>query len=262
MFDVLLHETELMAAESIIEQLKQAFKARESFSRDELLDFYRQFEPGLSESTFRWRIHNFRQKKLLRAISKNEFTFDYKPAYKPQVSDYEIKLFNFLEKEFAPIKKTVWSTQIINEFMLHMPARHFILVEAEKETTETVFHSLIDNNIKNVFLRPSEKEMQRYISENDNAVIVHSLISKAPLWPVKNKNFITIEKLLVDLFADRKTFYTYQGNELTVIFNNAFRRYAIDFTKLLSYAKRRKRKNDLIRFLSDKTDVPETILND
>jgi hypothetical protein len=49
---------------------------------------------------------------------------------------------------------------------------------------------------------------------------------------------------------------------LSHIVNSAFRRYAIDFTKLFSYSKRRRKENDIQKFLLNKTDIPQSIIND
>lgn len=246
----------------IIEQLQQKFKDQESFSREALYDFYLGFEPDLKESTFRWRIYNLKEKNLIRRISRNEFTLTYRPNYKPSIEDTEGRLSLIIDKEFKTLKKAIWSTRIISEFMLHQPIRFFTLIEAEKEALEPVFHFLIDNNVKNVFLQPGEKELHRYISELDNAIVVQPLISKAPLQKVKKVSTVTIEKLLVDLFSDKKLFYTYQGSELVFIFNSIYHKYAIDFTKLFSYAQRRRKEADLKDFISERTDIPKTILND
>jgi hypothetical protein len=246
----------------IIELLKKKFKDKESFSRKDLYDFYLQFEPELKETTFRWRIYNLKGKKIIRPISRTEFTLAYKPAYKPFLEDSELKLFATVEKEFKPLKKAVWSTRIISEFMLHQSGRFFTLIEAEKDAIEPVFHLLLDNNVKNVFLQPEEKELQRYISELNNAIVVQPLVSKAPLQKIQKASTVTIEKLLVDLFADKKLYHAYQGSELVFIFNRAYQKYAIDFTKLFSYAQRRRRETELMEFISTKTDIPNTILND
>ena len=251
-----------MARNFIIEQLKQNFKDQESFSRDALYNFYLQFEPDLKETTFRWRIYNLKEKKLIRPISRKDFTLLYKPVFKPDIREPEQKIFALIEKGFKGLKKSVISTRIINEFMLHQPVRFFILVEVEKEASESVFYYLKDNGIRNVFLQPEEKELQRYVNELDNAIILQSLVSKAPLQKVKKISTTTLEKLLVDLFCDRKLFYSYQGSEMIFIFNNAYRKYSIDFTKLFSYAQRRRRETELMDFLTDKTDIPKTILND
>jgi hypothetical protein len=246
----------------IIEQLKQTFKEQDFFSREALYKFYLQFEPGLKETTFRWRIYNLKEKNLIRPISRNEFTLIYKPVFNPEIEESEQKIFTVIEKGFKILKKAVLSTRVINEFMLHQPVRFFTLVEVEKDALESVFYYLKDNGIRNVFLKPEEKELQRYVSELDNSIILQSLVSKAPLQKVKKVSTATLEKLLVDLFCDKKLFYTYQGSELVFIFNSAYRRYSIDFTKLFGYAQRRNRETDLKEFLSDKTDIPKTILND
>lgn len=251
-----------MSRNFIIEQLKHAFKGHESFSRDALYNFYLQFEPDLKETTFRWRIYNLKEKNLIRPISRNEFTLTYKPVFKPQIEEIERKIFTLIEKEFKSLKQAIWSTRIINEFMLHQPIRFFTILEVEKDAIETVFHFLKDNNIKNVFLQPEEREIDRYVSELTNAIILQALISKAPLQKAKKVNTVTLEKLLVDLFSDRKLYNAYQGSELVYIFNNAYHRYSIDFTKLFSYAQRRRKETDLIDFLSNKTEIPKTIFND
>lgn len=251
-----------MARDYVIEQLKQQFNGQESFSREALYDFYRHFEPDLKETTFRWRIYNLKEKKIIRPLSRNEFTLAYKPIFKLHLEDTERRIGLLLEKTFKSLKYAVWSTRIINEFMLHQPVRFCTIVEVERDAIESVFFQLKDNNIKNLFLQPEEKELDRYVSELNNAVIVQPLVSKAPLQRIKKINTVTLEKLLVDLFSDRKLFGAQQGSELVVIFNNAYHRYAIDFTKMLSYAQRRRKETDLVDFLTDKTDIPQTILND
>jgi hypothetical protein len=252
----------LLSPNFIIEQLKQAFNGQDSISREALHRFYLQFEPELKENTFRWRIHNLKEKNLIRPISRHEFSLVYKPVFKPEIGEGEQKIFSLIEKGFKVLKKAVFSTRIINELMLHQPIRFLTLVEVEKDALESVFYYLKDNGTRNVFLQPEEKELHRYASELDNAVILQSLVSKAPLQKIKKISTTTLEKLLVDLFCDRKLFYAYQGSELVFIFNSAYRRYSIDFTRLFSYAQRRNRKTDLMEFLLDKTDLPKTILND
>ena len=251
-----------MSRNFIIEQLKQTFRDQESFSREDLYNFYLQFEPDLKETTFRWRIYNLKEKNLIRPISRTEFTLMYKPVFKPDIGEAEQKIFALIEKGFKALKKSIFSTRILNEFMLHQPVRFFTLVEVEKEALESVFYYLKDNGTKNVFLQPEEKELQRYASELENAIILRSLISKAPLQKVKKTSTVTLEKLIVDLFCDRKLFYAYQGSELVFLFNTAYRKYAIDFTRLFGYAQRRNRETELMDFLTDKTDIPKTILHD
>jgi hypothetical protein len=246
----------------ITEKLKQTFKGRESLSRQELFDFFLQFEPDLKESTFRWRIYNLKDKNIISPISRQLFTLAHKPVFKPLIGENERKISTLIQKQFKELKFAVWSTRIVNEFMLHQPARFIIIIEVEKDAVEPVFYFLKDSNIKDVFLDPEEKEIDRYISGLENAVVVLPLVSKAPIQGIKNTATITIEKLLVDLFSDKQLFNAYQGRELVHIYNNAYGRYTIDFTKLFSYATRRRKAEDLKNFLLQKTDIPQTIFND
>ena len=41
------------------------FKDRESFSRDELFDFFRLYEPDLKEGTFGWRVFDLKNKNII-----------------------------------------------------------------------------------------------------------------------------------------------------------------------------------------------------
>jgi hypothetical protein len=246
----------------ITEKLKRTFKGRESLSRQELFDFFLQFDPDLKESTFRWRIYNLKDKNLISQISRHRFSLTHKPVFEPLIGEKERKIATLIRKQFKELKFAIWSTRIVNEFMLHQPSRCITIIEVERDAIEPVFYFLKDSNIKAVFLDPEEKEIDRYIYGLENAVVVLPLVSKSPIQGIKNAATITIEKLLVDLFSDRQLYNAYQGSELAYIFNNAYSRYAIDFTKLFSYATRRRNEEDLKNFLVQKTDIPQTIFND
>lgn len=251
-----------MAKDVIIDRLKEEFEGKEIISREELLAFYRQLEPDLKESTFRWRIYYLKSKQIITTISRGLFTLSYKPAYKPDISDAERKLFSKIEKQFPSLKVCLWSTDIAHEFMLHIPGRFITVLQVEKEALEPVFSYLKDQNFRSVFIEPGEKELERYIYENETAIVLQSLISKSPTQRVKNVTTTTLEKLIVDLFCDKKLFAAFQGNELAHIINKAYKRYSIDFTRLFHYAKRRRKDSELAGFFSDKTEIPKNILND
>lgn len=245
-----------------IEQLKETFRERKSFSRQDLFDFFRQFEPGLKENTFRWRVYHLKNKNVIRQVSRQKFVLTYKPVFGPLIGENERKLTVLIQKQFKSLKLIVWSTRIINEFMLHQPVRYYTIVEVERDAVEPVFYFLKDSNVKNVFLDPDEREIAKYISGLENAIVILPLISKAPIQKNRITSTLTIEKLLVDLFSNKQLFNAYQGGELVQVYNNAYSRYSIDFTKLLSYATRRRKAVDLRNFLSQKTDIPQNIFND
>jgi hypothetical protein len=251
-----------LAKDFITERLTQKFKTHESFTREELFEFYLQFEPDLKETTFRWRIYNLKNNKIITSLARGMFTLSYKPAFKPEIGEIEKKIFIRVAKQFPTLKQCIWSTRVVNEFMLHIPGRFITILQLEKEALEPAYNFLKDQNFRNVFLQPEEKEIERYIYEYDSAIVLQLLISKSPVQKIQKIPTATIEKLLVDLFCDKKLFATFQGSELAHIINTAYSRYSIDFTKLFGYAKRRSRETDLMEFLSNETDIPNSILND
>ncbi|MDR1023984.1 MAG: olfactory receptor family 4A protein [Prevotellaceae bacterium] len=143
--------------------------------------------------------------------------------------------------------------------MLHIPAKSITILQVEKEALEPVYDFLKEEKHKDVFIQPQEKEIERYIYESKKPVVLLPLVSKSPLQKVNKVTTTTLEKLIVDLYSDQKLFAAFQGSELAHIVNNAYNRYAIDFTKLLHYAKRRKKDLELIRLFKDNTDIPQNI---
>ncbi len=61
----------------------------------------------------------------------------------------------------------------------------------------------------------------------------------------------TLEKIMVDLFADENLLHFYQGSEMVNIYEKIIDRYSINFTKLFSYAKRRKKEQEIKQFISN-----------
>lgn len=251
-----------MAKDFIIERLKKEFIGRESFSRVELFDFYRQFEPDLKETTFRWRIYHLKDKKIITAIKKGLFTFSFKPIFKPEISEVEKKISGKIEKQFDQLKYCIWSTKITHEFMLHIPGKIITILQVEKDALEPVYSFLREEKIRNIFIEPEDKQIERYIYEYENAIVLQSLVSKSPTQKVKKVSTTTLEKLIVDLYCDKKLFAAFQGSELVYMLNNAYNRYSINYTKLFNYSKRRRKETEMMKFFSEKTDIPNTIWND
>lgn len=251
-----------MEKDIIIEQIRNRFGKRESFSRQELYALYIEFKPDLKETTFRWIIYNLKEKQIITSISKGLFTLSFKPFFKPEPDKLERKIFTVIEKQFNTLKFCVWSTQIVSEFMLHVPAKYITILQVEKEALEPVYDFLKTHKLGDVFIQPEEKEIERYIYESYKAIVLLPLVSKSPLQKVNKVQTTTLEKLIVDLFSDKKLFTAFQGSELAHIVNNAYNRYAIDFTTLFHYAKRRRKDVELRDFFKTKTDIPKNILND
>ena len=131
-----------MAKELTISKLQNEFQDKTCISKQELFDFFRGFDADLKETTFRWRVHDLKNRHVISPVSRNLFILQYKPVFLPNISETERKIFSKIQKQFSTLKYCIWSTQIVNEFMLHIPAQFFTILQVEKEAIEPVYDFL------------------------------------------------------------------------------------------------------------------------
>jgi hypothetical protein len=132
--------------------------------------------------------------------------------------------------------------------MQHQPNIFFLLVETDKEITNSAFYFLREIK-KSVFIEPSNDIFEKYIVNEKEAIIIKPLISEAPTQNINEVETATIEKMLVDIFCDDVIFYAQQGAEKRTIFKEAFTKYTINQSKMLRYADRRRKKEELNQFI-------------
>ncbi|MCF6268648.1 MAG: hypothetical protein L3J41_02960 [Melioribacteraceae bacterium] len=181
---------------------------------------------------------------IITRIGRGKYTLSKKRIYIPEISRRAKLLNGRLKKQFPFSSACLWDTSILNEFAIHQANKTFLLIEVEKEITQSVFYFLTEKGYK-VFIEPSKDIIDKYASRNNNYLIVKTLISEAPTQKVNNINTVTLEKLLVDIFCDKTIFLAYQGNEMKRIFSSAFKKYIVNGSKLLRYANRRGRKKEI-----------------
>jgi hypothetical protein len=238
-----------------VNSLVKEFKDREYFSRKDLFEFYRSFEPDLKEGTFGWRICKLKDNNIIRPLKRGIYVISNRPMYKPEISHELIKLAKRITDKFKDIKHCIWETEWLNEFSLHQSGRRIILIEIEKDFIESLYYELKDSYRNELYLNPDNKVIDFYIAESKYPVIIKKLITRSPIVSRTEKKvkFLTPlpEKILVDLFAEEKLFYYLQGSEMVSIYQNVISNYAINFTKLFSYAKRREREREIRQFMTN-----------
>lgn len=236
-------------------KLIEEFKDREYFSREELFDFFCYFEPELKEGTFGWRIYDLKNRNIIKTLKRGLYVISYKPGYNPEISTILLKIAKQLTEQFDEIKHCIWETSWLNEFTQHQTSRSMLIIEIEKGFEESLFYELKDRLRREVFLNPDEKAIDFYIAESNQPIIIKKLLTRAPLSKRTQKKIKfytpTIEKIMVDLFAEERLFYYVRGSELMHIYESAITNYTINFTKLFSYAKRRKREQDIKQFMTN-----------
>ncbi|MEO7924008.1 MAG: DUF6577 family protein [Chitinophagaceae bacterium] len=241
----------MFSTKFIESKLIERFKNREVFHREDLLRFYQEFEPDLKEGTFGWRIYELKRKHIIRNVKKGAYTLEEKQKFKPELDKMIIKIGKLLESSFDHHAYNIWNTAWLNEMTELQITSFMIILEVDKDSMETVFFTLKDKgSFNNVYLKPDETVINTYISENSEPIIVKSMISRAPVTKIKKVIIPTIEKILVDLYCDEKLFFAFQGNQLIKIYASCLDKYIINYSRLLNYARRRKREEGIIEFLT------------
>lgn len=230
--------------------MRDHFRNQQKFSTSELTGFYLSKEPEVKKATINWRIYKLVQKGVITRIGRGKFTIGAGITYYPALTNKQVSLFKKLKAEFPFISICIWSTSVINEFMLHQPGKFYQLVEVEKDGMESLFYYLKDKNIS-VYIDPSPELIIRYLIDDKEPWIVKPLVSEAPTQDLNGISTITIEKMLVDIFCDPIIFSAQQGSEMDQIFKEAFEKYTINENKMLRYASRRRKKPELDSYLNE-----------
>lgn len=230
------------------DSIKHHFKSKAVFETKDIFDFYEHFDKDIKPTTINWRVYALVQEGVLQRTGRGKFSLGESRKYIPGISSVTKSIFKKLKAEFPYANTCVWNTSVLNEFMQHQPNRFFLLVETDKEITNSAFYFLREIK-KSVFIEPSNDIFEKYIVNEKEAIIIKPLISEAPTQNINEVETATIEKMLVDIFCDDVIFYAQQGAEKRTIFKEAFTKYTINQSKMLRYADRRRKKEELNQFI-------------
>jgi len=244
-----------------LEHIQNELRNRNTIKKTKLYSIVERLYPNLKENTFRKIIFELRKKNILHPVKRGLYTLEKKQIYNPDISGKLKRISSSIQKEKVTDNYCIWETFWANEFMIHQPMRSVIVAEVDSDALETVYYLLKDKVYKRTYIKPDEQIMKQYVMEDIEPIILLPFKSRSP---VINNSKITIpklEKILVDLYFDSKLFYWIRGDELTNIFNEAHRKYYLNFSTLLSYARGRRADKNLKQFLINNTDItPELFI--
>ncbi len=232
-----------------IEKLKESFLNKENFKIADLQAFYHSIDKDLPKTTINWRINSLVKSNAIQRIGRGMYKCGSGNHFTPELSQKASRINNLMKINFPYLKFLIWQISEINILSQHLINKDIIYVEVEREAVEAVFE-LLREKLKYVLKGKSNEDV--YLEER--IIVVRSLVSGSPSQLVKNVPTTSIEKLLVDLYCD-KEFEFLQGYELTFIFNTAFSKYTINTNKLLRYASRKARREQVAEFLLEEVGV-------
>ena len=201
------------------------------------------------ESSLRWAIQGMLKDGCLKKIGYNEYAVNdsqTRPEYRPDYSPLTLNLIKLLNERYPHISFTVFETVLMNEFLNHLIAQNTVFIQAEKESSIFLFRFLQEQGYTELMHKPSGKDFSLYWSKD--CVVVSDLISEAPITE-DEPHSICLEKLLVDMYADKLISTMYSKAEFPEVLHLALSQYRVDKAKMLRYAKRRNRGKELAQLL-------------
>jgi len=238
-------------------QISKQFKGKGYFKREALRSFLTYLDPEISDSALTWRIHDLVTRKVIEQVKLGIYTVSNKELYKPTLSREFVRLSKIVVKEYSELEYCIWSTEWFNDFTRHQLGTFIFVIEVEKDFMEEVFNMYSEFQKYRVYFDPKKDIMERYVV-SENSIVIKPLITRSPKQKITTDGkpfdeiyIPTLEKILIDVFSDTVLFYSIQGKEMDTLFENALKRYQVNFTKLISYARRRNKKDQITSYLKD-----------
>lgn len=225
--------------ETLEKHIGRYFKKIERLSKLKLVESIKKDFPAWSDNTINMYLSKLKKHGIINAPSRGIYEMGSGISFQPNITGNLKKVFNRIKREFPYVNFCIWDTVWLNDFMRHQPFKHYVVIEVEKDVSESVFRFLTETN-ENVFFNPDEDIFEHYIHNKDEVFIVKNMVTESPL-TVKDKiNIPALEKLLVDMLIDT-TLFSAQQDEKEFIMRSVMQKYTLNELKMRRYAARRNR---------------------
>ncbi len=177
------------------------------------------------------------RKGKLQTIRKGVYAQSHQAQWQVVLGEQEKAIYELIQTQFPLLKICTYNGETFAPLQHHLAFNQATYIEVERDGVETVFHCLQDAGYE-TYKTPTAQMAYDYVDLKKKIVIVKPLVSQAPLTKQDGCRVPTLEKLLVDIRAD-KDFYYMQGIEASYMTDTARQMYVINEQKLQRYAKRR-----------------------
>lgn len=222
------------------------------FTRKELYIKLQEHNREFNYNSYKWILPELISKGLIYRRGYDAYSRNLSKVsaiYTPRYSEKAKKLQQLIEEEYPLAEFCVFESFLLNEFLNHQIANNTIVIQIEKEIGGFLFDFLEEEYAGRVLYKPKEDMFQRYWSED--CVIIVDKVSEAPK-DKQNPYDMTLEKLLVDIFAESIIRYLFSPSEYPLIVETAMERYLIDEKKMMRYARRRNAAEKLKNYMKSK----------
>ncbi|UZS00098.1 DUF6577 family protein [Chondrinema litorale] len=236
-----------MKKSELASKLKEYFANQSIITTKEITKVLANAFPEVSTNTISWRINQLKKEKLIYQTGRGLYSFEFKPEYTPDFSLKTKRLYNRM-KPFCKAELSMWDTQMLNHISETNVDRYWVFLSTKKEELEPLFENMLDFS-KQTFLQPDKEVISRYLMAHTEAVIITPLVSETPLCKLGEYITPTIEGLLVNVWLKYENYLKPIGFDIKKLYEQAFKKYSINQSKLLRYAARRDKRNEINEFI-------------
>ncbi len=212
--------------------------------------------PDCSEASINWMLVTLRRQGNLASVGagkyyripqdapgKKQYSYPHSPEY--------LGLEKEITKTYPLVNYQMWELIQMNDFVNHQISKNVIFIDVEAMLVDSVYE-LLREKYPYAMIQPTYDTFYKQRAPETD-IVVQKLISEAPA-PDSDHSCV-IEKLLVDLLSKKLSGSLIERSEYPRIYEDVFRKYNIDETRMFRYAKRRHLYDSLISFIKEKTDI-------
>lgn len=229
-------------------------KNKQPFGRQELFRALEEEYRGLSLASYKLKMQRLLESGQIARAGRNMYCI---PEHEVSMYSYDyselVKQIQKIISEKHPfLEYRIFELIQMNEFLNHQIAHNAVFVSVESDLGDFVFETLKERFPGKVLLNPSAKEYHLYWQ--DDFIIIGKLLTETP----KGKAEIwhtCLEKMLVDLVADKVIKTIFSEAEYPGVLEQAFQKYIIDESQMFRYAKRRHVKENILEIIKNQTTI-------
>ena len=212
--------------------------------------------PDCTEASINWMLVTLRKQGSLAsagagkyyripldAPAKKQYSYPHSPEY--------LDLEKEITKAYPLVNFQMWELIQMNDFVNHQIAKNVVIIEVETMLVDTVYE-LLHMKYPYAMIQPTSDTFYKQRAPKTD-IVVQKLLSEAP--SPNGNHSCAIEKLLVDLLSKKLSGNLIERSEYPRIYEDVFRKYSIDETRMFRYAKRRHLYDYILSFIKTNTNV-------
>lgn len=235
-------------------QYLEPLSSQRFFSRKDLHSIILGSGIQLSEASFKLRLQELLSARKIVRVGRNAYCVpdDGLLSYHHSYTDLAKEIVGALSENHPHIDFMMLELTQLNEFVNHLIANNTFFVSVDSSVSDFVFNTLRDVYPGKVMINPKLSMFHQYWT--GDMIVIRNLVSEAPRdrklpWGTK------LEKLLVDIVSDPLIRCSVNSAEYPMILEEAFRRYVVDESCLLRYARRRNADKKIRQLLENETSI-------